>query len=141
MSRAERSAAALMADDAATRWLGFTMVWVADGEATFALTVEPHHCNGHGILHGGITFALADTAFAFACNSRNTRNVAQSNSITYLAPGHVGDRLTARAIETVSQGKTGVFDVTVTRDDGTVIAEFRGLCRTIPGTLYDEDTA
>lgn len=139
MNRAEKSAAALWADDAASRWFGFKMVSVAEGEAVFSFTVETHHCNGHGILHGGITFALADTAFAFACNSRNIPNVAQTNNITYLLPGRLGDTLTARAVETTSQGKTGIYDVTITRPDGTTIAEFRGLCRSIPGTLYDEE--
>lgn len=138
MTIAERSAAALWADDDASRWFGFDQPVVTEGQATLTMTVAAHHCNGHGILHGGVTFALADSAFAFACNSRNLRHVAQSNTITYLAPGYAGDVLTATAREVRTQGKTGLYDVTVTRSDGTTIAEFRGQCRAIPGTLYDE---
>ena len=109
MTRAERSAKALWAEDAASRWFGFEVASVTDGKATMTLTVEAHHCNGHGILHGGVTFALADSAFAFACNSRNARNVAQTNTITYLSPGHVGDRLTATAAETTSPSPVNLF--------------------------------
>ncbi len=141
MTPAERSASALWSDDEASRWFGFDKPVVADGEATVGMIVQPYHCNGHGILHGGVTFALADTAFAFACNSRNERNVAQTNTITYLAPGHLGDTLVAKAREVRKQGKTGIYDVTITRDDGTVLAEFRGQCRSIPGQLYDEGDA
>ena len=134
---ATRAAQAMWADDHASQWFGFHIADVREGCATLKLTVKQHHCNGHGMLHGGVTFALADSAFAFACNSRNMRTVAQSNTINYLAPGKLGDTLTATAQEVVLKGKTGVYDVTVVTQAGTVIATFRGLSRAIGGTLFD----
>ncbi len=135
---AERAAAAMWDSDNASQWLGFSLASVTEGHATLTLDVQQHHCNGHGILHGGVTFALADSAFAFACNSRNQKTVAQSNTITYLAPGSVGDTITAVASEVVLKGRTGVYDVTVTSSDGTIIATFRGLSRAIPGTVFED---
>ena len=134
---AERSAAAMMENDHASKWFGFELVAVTEGSATMALTVRQDHCNGHGILHGGVTFALADSTFSFSCNSRNQRTVAQSNTIHYLAPGQLGDRLTAVGTEVSLRGRTGLYDITVTNQTGTVIAEFRGQSRAIGGTLFD----
>ncbi|WP_420395315.1 hydroxyphenylacetyl-CoA thioesterase PaaI [Nioella sp.] len=136
--RAKKSAEAMWADDNASPWFGMEIVEVTEGRATLALTVEPHHANGHGICHGGVTFSLADSAFAFACNSRNQSTVAQTNTITYIAPGRVGDRLTATAREISLTGRSGIYDVTVTNQDGTVIAEFRGNSRAIKGQLFEE---
>ena len=133
---AERSAEALWAEDAASRTLGLELLSVGPGTARMALTVGATHANGHGICHGGYVFLLADSAFAFACNSRNQRAVAQSNTITYLAPGRVGDRLIAEAVEVDRRGRTGIYDVRVAVDGGEVIALFRGQCRTIAGTLF-----
>jgi len=138
-SIAERSATALMENDHASKWFGFEIVSVSEGAATLAMTVRQDHCNGHGTLHGGVSFALADSAFAFACNSRNQATVAQSNSILYLAPGHIGDRMTATAREVSLKGRTGLYDVTVTNQDGTVIAEFRGQSRAIGKPLFDAE--
>ncbi len=137
-ARAAQSAAVMWAQDAASKWLGMELGPITEGAATLTLKVEPHHCNGHGICHGGIIFALADSAFAFACNSRNQSTVAQQNQITYLAPGRLGETLTATANETSLHGRTGLTDVTVTGEEGRVIAQFRGLSRAIPGTLFDE---
>ena len=136
--RAEKSAAAMWAGDNASQWAGFEIVNVDEGQATLAMTVEPHHCNGHGICHGGVTFMLADSAFAFACNSRNQATVAQHNIVSYLAPGRLGDRLCAVATELSLTGRSGIYDVKVTNQSGTVIAEFRGMSRAIKGTLFDE---
>lgn len=136
--RAEKSAAAMWANDNASPWFGMEITAIDEGCATLELTVADHHCNGHGICHGGVTFSLADSAFAFACNSRNQNTVAQSNTITFTAPGRLGDRLTARAREVSLTGRSGIYDVTVTNQDGTVIAEFRGLSRAIKGQLFDE---
>ncbi len=136
--RAEKSAAAMMVNDETLRWLGMTLDTVGEGTAALSMTVERPHCNGHGMTHGGITFTLADTAFAYACNSRNRVTVAQHNMISYIAPGRLGDRLTATATE-LKAGRSGIYDVTVTNQDGKVIAEFRGLSRTIDGTLFEED--
>ncbi|MBY5935193.1 hydroxyphenylacetyl-CoA thioesterase PaaI [Tateyamaria omphalii] len=136
--RAEKSAAVMWSDDRASTWLGMTLASIDEGRATLHLSVQEHHTNGHGICHGGITFALADSAFAFACNSRNQSTVAQHNSITYIAPAHLGDTLTAFAREVSLSGRSGIYDVTVTNQDGITIAEFRGGSRAIRGTLFDE---
>ena len=138
-TRAERSAAAMWADDRASAWVGMQLDAVDEGSATLSLTVQDHHCNGHGICHGGVTFMLADSAFAFACNSRNQSTVAQHNVISYLAPGKTGDRLTAIAQEVSLTGRSGIYDVTVTNQDGRKIAEFRGMSRAINGQLFDEN--
>ena len=137
--RAEKSAAAMWADDDASQWFGMRLVEVDEGRAVLSLTVEAQHCIGHGICHGGVTFSLADSAFAFSCNSRNRRMVAQHNVISYLAPGQLGDVLTAEAVETDLSGRSGIYDVTVTDQTGRKIAEMRGFSRAIRGHLFDED--
>ncbi len=136
--RAEKSAAAMWAQDQASQWLGMTIVSVDEGVAVLALDVQAHHANGIGICHGGVTYALADSAFAFACNSRNQLTVAQHNTMSYIAPARVGDRLTATAREISLNGRNGICDVRVTNEAGTVVAEFRGCSRTIRGSLFDE---
>ena len=130
---ARRSAEAMWAGDRASRSLGMEILDVGPGRATLRMTVTDDMVNGHAIGHGGYTFTLADSAFAFACNSRNARTVAQHCAITFIVPGKLGDRLTARAAERSRSGRSGIYDITVTRQDGTVIAEFRGHSRTIEG--------
>lgn len=137
--RAERSAQAMWESDHASQWFGMEVVKIGEGSAVFQLEVLPHHANGLGICHGGVTFALADTAFAFACNSRNQPTVAQQNQITYLATARIGDVLNASALETVLTGRSGVTDVVVTNQDGVQIAFFRGLSRSLKGNLFDEE--
>lgn len=137
--RAERSAAAMWAADDASKWLGASLDAVGPGTARLSITVEKHHTNGHAICHGGFIFTLADSAFAFACNSYNRTTVAQQNSISFVAPGRLGDRLTAEAVEVVVAGRSGVYDVTVTNQDGVVIALMRGVSRTIKGVNFEED--
>ncbi len=137
--RAEKSAAAMWAEDSASKWAGMRIVHVDEGTATLEMTIEDHHCNGHGICHGGITFMLADSAFAFACNSRNQSTVAQHNLISYTAPGRRGDVLRATATELSLTGRSGIYDVTVTNQHGNTIAEFRGFSRAIRGQLFPED--
>ena len=135
---ARRSADAMWARDDASKWLGLSLDDVGDGTATMSFTVEKHHTNGHDICHGGYIFTLADSAFAFACNSHNKIAVAQHNTITYVAPGKLGDRLTARAREIALFGRSGICDVTVTDQTGRLIAEFRGASRTIEGRHFEE---
>ncbi|QKV17463.1 hydroxyphenylacetyl-CoA thioesterase PaaI [Oricola thermophila] len=137
--RAEKSAEAMWASDDASKWFGMSLDAVGPGTATMSLTVRDCQTNGHDICHGGVIFALADSAFAFACNSYNKVTVAQSNSITFAAPARTGDRLVAEAREVVRSGRSGTWDVTVTNQDGTVIALFRGLARTVSGTLFSEE--
>jgi len=136
--KAEKSAAAMWESDNSSPWVGIEMVEVDEGHAVMCLTVKKHHTNGHGICHGGIIFTLADTAFAFACNSRNQSTVAQHNTISFVSPGALGDKLTARAQEVSLSGKNGIYDVTVTNQDGRIIAEFRGCSRAIRGQLFEE---
>ena len=138
--RARRSAEAMWSTDGASQWLGMEIVSVGPGTAVLKMEVQQHHTNGHGMCHGGITFALADSAFAFACNSYNQAAVAQHNSITYLAPAKRGDILTATATEVARAGRNGIYDVRVTNQNDTVIAEFRGNSRTIKGQHFEETT-
>lgn len=137
--RAEKSAAAMWSDDGASHWFGIKLVDVDEGRALLELVVQAHHVNGHGMCHGGVTFALADSAFAFACNSRNQSTVAQHNTISYVAPAKLGDCLTAVAQEVTLAGRSGITDVRVTNQHGQVIAEFRGASRAIKGQLFDEE--
>ena len=139
--RAKCSAEAMWADDHASKWFGMRIDEISEGRAVLSMKVEQQHCNGHDICHGGVTFSLADSAFAFACNSRNQRTVAQHNLISFLAPGHLGDRLTAVAEERSLNGRSGIYDVTVSNQDGRTIAEFRGMSRAIKGQLFVEPEA
>lgn len=136
--RARRSAEAMWSGDAASRWLGMELAEVGPGRATMTLTVALHHCNGHGTCHGGVIFALADSAFAFACNSGNAATVAQHATVSFVAPGRVGDVLTAVACEVSLRGRSGLYDVTVTGPDGGRVAEFRGMSRAVGGQLFEE---
>ena len=98
------------------------------------MPVREDMLNGHGLCHGGMIFTLADSAFAFACNSYNQMAVAQHCSITYLIPGRIGDRLTATAREVSRRGRSGLYDIRITNQDGAHVAEFRGHSRTVKGT-------
>jgi acyl-CoA thioesterase len=138
--RAERCADTMWAEDAASPWAGMQLEQVDEGTATLSLVVQQHHCNGHGICHGGVTFLLADSAFAYACNSRNISTVAQHNVISYLAPAHLGDQLSATATEVNLTGRSGIYDVKVTNQDGRMIAEFRGMSRAIRGQVFEDAT-
>ncbi len=136
--RAEKSAAAMWANDEASKWFGMELAEVDEGRAVLTLTVASHHCNGHGMCHGGVTHALADSAFAFACNSRNVSTVGQHTMMSYLAPGKKGDRLTATATEVTVSGRSGIYDVRVINQDNTLIAEFRGMSRAVGGQNFQE---
>lgn len=136
--RAERSAEAMWANDRASKWLGMSLDAIGPGTATMSFVVQDHHLNGHSICHGGYIFTLADSAFAFACNSYNENAVAQQNQITYLSPGRAGERLTATASETSKAGRSGIYDITVTGEGGRKVAVFRGLSRTINGHHFEE---
>ncbi|WP_157015979.1 hydroxyphenylacetyl-CoA thioesterase PaaI [Mesorhizobium xinjiangense] len=136
---AQKSAEAMWARDDASKWLGAALEAVGPGTATMSMGVERHHTNGHDICHGGYIFTLADSAFAFACNSYNRIVVAQHNSITFVAPGMLGDRLTAIAREVTRFGRSGIYDVSVANQDGKLIAEFRGSSRMIDGTHFNEE--
>jgi acyl-CoA thioesterase len=120
-------------EDDASSGLGMKIVEVGSGRATLTMRVAPHMVNGQRIAHGGFIFTLADSAFAFACNSHNQKSVAAQGNITFIRPGKLGDELVATAREISRSGRSGIYDVQVTVD-GEVIAEFRGHSRTIGGT-------
>ena len=130
---ARACAEAMWKEDDASKGLGMEIVEVKPGQATLAMTIKPHMVNGQRIAHGGFIFTLADSAFAFACNSHNERAVAAQGNITFIRPGKLGDRLVATAREISRSGRSGIYDVRVTAEDGTVIAEFRGHSRVIGG--------
>ncbi|MBV1692993.1 MAG: hydroxyphenylacetyl-CoA thioesterase PaaI [Hyphomicrobiales bacterium] len=137
---ARRSADAMWAEDNASRGLGMTIEAIGPGSAALSMTVRPEMVNGHGLCHGGFIFTLADSAFAFACNSRGQRHVAQHCQVTFVAPGRLGMRLTAVAQERQRAERSGIYDITVRDEAGTVIAEFRGHSRAIPGSLLAHGT-
>ena len=138
---AQACAEAMWAQDEASNGLGMALQRVAPGQAVITMTVMRDMTNGLKTCHGGFIFTLADSAFAFACNTYNEMTVAQHCSVTYITPGALGDRLTATAREVSRKGRSGIYDVTITREDGTVIAEFRGHSRTLNRPLLPEARA
>jgi acyl-CoA thioesterase len=133
---ARGSAEAMWADDRASRALGMSIDEIAPGRATLRMTVREDMVNGHDIGHGGLTFTLADSAFAFACNSYNRRTVAASAEIRFRAPTRAGDVLVATAVERERDGRDGTYDVTVTVGE-TVVATFVGRSREVGGAFWD----
>jgi len=131
---ARACADAMWTDDRASQALGMRLLDVAPGRAVVEMPVRDDMTNGHGICHGGFTFALADSAFAFACNTYNRRTVAYRCDIHYLAAVRTGDLLVAEAVERQRAGRNGIYDVVV-RSGDTVVAEFRGTSREIGGAL------
>jgi acyl-CoA thioesterase len=131
-ARAEQQAATMYAADLATQSLGITVTDVGPGRATATMTVTPAMLNGHGTCHGGYVFLVADTAFAFACNTYGAAVVAAGADVSFLAPARDGDVLVAQGVERVVRGRSGIYDVTV-RSGDAVVAEFRGRSRQLPG--------
>jgi acyl-CoA thioesterase len=136
---AEACARAMWAEDQASQSLGMRIERIAPGEAVLTMTVAERMVNGHGICHGGFIFTLADSAFAFACNTYDRRTVAQHCAVTFIAPPRLGEVLSAHALEVSRAGRSGIYDVTVTGDGGAVVAEFRGHSRTIKGSLLGHE--
>jgi len=132
---AERVAASMYDSDHASRSLGLRIESVGPGRAVMTMTVRGDMVNGHAICHGGFIFLLADSAFAFACNSHNRNTVAQGCTIDYLAPARTGDMLRAVGVERSRTGRTGVYDIEVTNQHGTTIALFRGKSYRIDGNV------
>lgn len=133
---ARRCVEAMWADDRASQQLGMRVEQVSRGHARVAMHIRADMTNGHGTAHGGYIFSLADSAFAFACNSTNERTVAQACDIVFVAPARDGDLLVADAAERHRLGRNGIYDVRVTCGTA-VVAEFRGRSRTIGGTIVD----
>lgn len=144
-ARAVDNAARMLAADAASRGLGISISDVTPGCATARMRIAPSMVNGHAIAHGGYLFLLADSAFAFACNSHGPATVASAAEIVFLAPGREGDDLVATAEERIRGHRRGIYDVTVRTAGGAVLAEFRGHSHTRRETQVrsdgDEDTA
>lgn len=132
---AEQVAQAMLARDGATRALGMQLQAVGPGYACLRMSVRRDMLNGHNTCHGGLIFSLADSAFAFACNSRNDSTVAAGCQIEFLLPGHEGDVLQAEAVEKALSGKSGIYDVSVVNQHGQLIAVFRGKSHRIRGTV------
>jgi acyl-CoA thioesterase len=132
---AEAARDAMWAQDRASRALGMDVLDVGPGRARLRLPVRPEMCNGHHICHGGMIFTLADSAFAFACNSHNKVTVANNCTVTFIAAAREGDVLVAEAVERYRGGRSGVYDVTVTDQSGRLVAVFRGHSTQIKGEL------
>ncbi|MCP5037789.1 MAG: hydroxyphenylacetyl-CoA thioesterase PaaI [Rhodobacteraceae bacterium] len=139
-TRAERVGEYLWARDRVSPSLGMELQTISAGHAVITMLVRADMVNGHNICHGGMIFSLADSAFAYACNSRNQSTLAQHNSITYLSPARLGEPLRAEAHEVSLTGRSGIYDVAVSGKDGRKIAEFRGLSRQIGDQHIDEST-
>ena len=138
-SLAELAGRTMFERDPASQSLGMLLAEIRPGYARMTMTVRADMLNGHATCHGGYIFMLADSAFAFACNSHNLSTVGAGCTIDYLAPGRAGDVLVAEATEQALQGKTGVYDVTVKTADGRTIALFRGKSHRISGTVAPVD--
>jgi acyl-CoA thioesterase len=136
---AQRVADGMFARDRASQAMGMRIVDVAPGRATLAMTVRADMLNGHAICHGGFIFTLADSTFAFACNSYNLATVASGCAIDFLAPAREGDELTAAAVERSATGRTGVYDIEVTNQRGETVALFRGKSYRIKGHVVSPD--
>ncbi|MBM2620608.1 hydroxyphenylacetyl-CoA thioesterase PaaI [Actinoplanes sp. LDG1-06] len=128
---ARRYAEIMLGRDTASRGLGIELRDVGPGWAVLAMVVRDDMLNGYELVHGGLLASLADSAFAVACNTYGEITVAAGFDITFLESGKAGDELTAHAVERARRGRSGLYDVTVTRQDGTVLAEFRGRSRSL----------
>lgn len=138
---ARKCADALWGQDRASQGLGMVLESVREGDAKLSLEVAPRMVNGHGICHGGIIFSLADSAFAFACNSQNRVSVGSSCSIEFVRPAKLGDQLIATAGVVHQGNRSGICDVTVVEQTQRVVAHFRGRFRRLDATIVTEDAA
>lgn len=132
---AQACAAKLWEPDTCSQWLGMELEAVGPGYARISMTVRPEFLNGHGICHGGLMFTLADSTFAFACNSRNAPTVAAGCSIEFLKPVQGGDRLTAVGQEQSLSGRYGIYDIRVSNAAGETVAMFRGKSAQLKGEI------
>lgn len=118
----------MMQHDLFSQWLGIEVLEVTEGHSKIKMTIRPEMVNGFGIIHGGIAFSLADSAFAFACNNRNVLSVALDTSINFIKPVHVGDVLTADAKELHNGKSTGLYHINIYNQKEHLVAQFKGLC-------------
>ena len=136
--QAERATEALWRGDSASRQLGMAIESCGPGHATVTMRIRPDMVNGHGICHGGLVFALADSAFAFACNSYGDNTVAAGADIEFLLPAREGDALRAVAAERWRRGRSGIYEIEVQNQAGETVALFRGRSHQIAGRLIDD---
>lgn len=136
---AEKCAKIMLECDNATRHIGIRLEKIGPGFAKMSMKVDSFHLNGHDICHGGFIFTLADSTFAFACNSYNELTVAQFNTINFIETAEVGELLIATAEETNKRGRSGIYDVRVVGSQNRVIAEMRGCSRKLNGKHFTED--
>jgi acyl-CoA thioesterase len=134
---AERTAEIIEREDRASRWMGMQLEEVRPGYARLRMRVTENMVNGQKVCHGGLIFSLADSSFGFACNSHNQYALAASCAIDFLAPAALGDELTAEASEAAHAGRTRIYDVRVTNQEGTLIAVFRGKSAAVKGTWVE----
>ena len=118
----------MMENDFFSQWLGIVVLEIKEGYSRIRMTVRQEMVNGFGIVHGGIPFSLADSAFAFACNNRNNLSVALDTSINFIKAVHVGDVLTAEATELHDGRSTGLYNITIINQNNSLVAQFKGLC-------------
>jgi acyl-CoA thioesterase len=118
----------MMSEDRFSQWLGIEVLEIKEGYSRIRMTIRPEMVNGFGIVHGGVTFSLADSAFAFACNNRNNLSVALDTSINFTKPVHVNDTLTAEATELHNGSSTGLYQITIHNQYQKLVAQFKGLC-------------
>ncbi len=118
----------MLLTDAFSNWLGIKVIEIKEGYSKIQMIVRPEMLNGLGIVHGGIAFSLADSAFAFACNSRNNLSVALDTSINFIKAVHIGDTLIAEAIEMHNGKSTGIYHITITNQEQQTVALFKGTC-------------
>ena len=118
----------MLEKDLFSQWLGISIIEIKEGYSKIKMTVRPEMINGFGIVHGGIAFSLADSAFAFACNNRNVLSVALDTSINFLKPVHVADSVIAEAIEIHNGRSTGLYQITITNQKEHIVAVFKGTC-------------
>ncbi len=118
----------MMKSDLFSQWLGISLIAIKEGYSKIKMTVRPEMINGFGIVHGGVAFSFADSAFAFACNSRNVLSVALDTSINFIKPVHVGDELIAEARELHNGKSTGLYHITITNQQEHIVAHFKGTC-------------
>ncbi|WP_288377521.1 hydroxyphenylacetyl-CoA thioesterase PaaI [uncultured Pseudomonas sp.] len=137
---ARACANAMYARDPATQGMGIELLEAGPGSATVRMTVRADMIQGHGTCHGGFLFALADSAFAFACNSHDEATVALGCSIDYVAPALLGDQLTANAHEVVRKSRTGLYDVRLENQRGELVALFHGKSYTLRGSVLTQET-
>src|SRR3954470_14835982 len=125
---AKNVVATMLRDDLFSQWLGIELLEVKEGGCRIQMTLRKEMINGFGVIHGGVAFSLADSAFAFACNSRNNLSMALDTSINFLKPVHPGDRLIAEAKEIHNGKTTGLYHITVTNQKEHIVAMFKGTC-------------